>query len=114
MYDAIAKDYGKITFIHKGIKSNTKKSQLELFTSYKVNWSGKGDIKFLRNYEIDSKNFLDKDFYIIGLYFNELIYYLARNDYQIETLYDHYYIHINNLKKEEIYLLTLITLKLVY
>ena len=101
LYDAIAKDYGKITFIHKGIKSNTKKSQLELFTSYKVDWSGKGDIKFLRNYEIDSKNFLDKDFYIIGLYFNELIYYLARNDYQIETLYDHYYIYINNLKKEE-------------
>ena len=101
LHDAIAKDYGKITFIHKGIKSNTKKSQLELFTSYKVDWSGKGDIKFLRNYEIDSKNFLDKDFYIIGLYFNELIYYLARNDYQIETLYDHYYIHINNLKKEE-------------
>ena len=32
LYDAIAKDYGKITFIHKGIKSNTKKSQLELFT----------------------------------------------------------------------------------
>ena len=63
LYDAIAKDYGKITFIHKGIKSNTKKSQLELFTSYKVDWSGKGDIKFLRNYEIDSKNFLDKDFY---------------------------------------------------
>ena len=101
LYDAIAKDYGKITFIHKGIKSNTKKSQLELFTSYKVDWSGKGDIKFLRNYEIDSKNFLDKDFYIIGLYFNELIYYLARNDYQIETLYNHYHIHINNLKKEE-------------
>ena len=60
LYDAIAKDYGKITLIHKGIKSNLKKSQLELFTAYKVDWSGKGDIKFLRNYEIDSKKFLDR------------------------------------------------------
>ena len=46
LYDAIAKDYGKITFIHKGIKSNTKKSQLELFTSYKVDWSGKVTLNF--------------------------------------------------------------------
>ena len=26
LYDAIAKDFGKITFIHKGIKSNKKKN----------------------------------------------------------------------------------------
>ena len=41
IYDAIAKDFGKITLIHKGIKYNTKSNSLELFCPYKINWSGK-------------------------------------------------------------------------
>ena len=31
LYEAIAKGYGKITLIHKGIRSNVKKNALELF-----------------------------------------------------------------------------------
>jgi len=107
LYDAIAKDYGKITLIHKGIKTNKKNSQLELFTSYKVSWSGKGEIKFLRSYETISENALDKKYYIIGMYFNELIYYLIKNDYQIEKLYDHYLVSLFKLKSSDQFLITL-------
>ncbi len=107
LYDAIAKDYGKITLIHKGIKTNKKNFQLELFTSYNVSWSGKGDIKFLQSFEINSENVLDKKYYVIGMYFNELIYHLIKNDYQIEKLYDHYFLSLNQLKLSDHFLKTL-------
>ena len=45
LYDAVVKDIGKVTFIHKGIKTNKKRNSLELFTPYKVHWSGKSSIK---------------------------------------------------------------------
>ena len=34
LYDAVVKDIGKVTFIHKGIKTNKKRNSLELFTPY--------------------------------------------------------------------------------
>ena len=107
LYDAIAKDYGKITLIHKGIKANKKNYQLELFTPYKVSWSGKGDVKFLRSFEINSENILDKKYYVIGMYFNELMYYLIKNDYQIEKLYEHYFLSLNELQVSKHFLITL-------
>ena len=107
LYDAIAKDYGKITLIHKGIKANKKNYQLELFTPYKVSWSGKGDVKFLRSFEINLENILDKKYYVIGMYFNELMYYLIKNDYQIEKLYEHYFLSLNELQVSKHFLITL-------
>ena len=90
MYEAVAKDYGKVTLIHKGVKSNRKNNPLELFTNYRVHWSGKGNIKYLRDYEnLERINFSYKH-NIIGMYYNELLYYLTKNDYHIEALYSHY------------------------
>ena len=98
LYDAIAKDFGKITFIHKGVKSNKKSNSLELFCPYKINWSGKSDIKFIRDFEsVEKLNLLPKH-NIIGMYFNEIMYYLTKNDYRIERLYDHYDNSLRNLK----------------
>ena len=90
IYDAIAKDYGKITLIHKGIKTNKKKNSLELFSPYKINWSGKSDIKFIRDYESIDRLDLSPTHNVIGMYYNEIMHYLTRNEYQIEKLYDHY------------------------
>ena len=73
LYEAIAKDYGKITLIHKGIKSNAKKNALELFIPYRISWSGKGNIKFLREYEIIRHTDYTPTHYIIGMYYNELL-----------------------------------------
>jgi len=91
LYDAVVKEYGKITFIHKGIKSNKRKNALQLFCSYNINWSGKSNIKFLRNIESINpiKNFKDNH-KIIGMYYNEIMFYLTKNDYKIDKLYNHY------------------------
>ena len=90
LYDVIAKNYGKLTIIHKGVKNNNKKNSLELFVSYRASWSGKSSIKLLRDYEIIEAPKLSPNLNVIGLYFNELMYYLTQNDYHIEGLYNHY------------------------
>ena len=90
LYAAIAKDYGKITLIHKGVRSNAKKNALELFIPYKVSWSGKSNIKFLREYEIIRNTDYTPSHNIIGMYYNELLYYLTKSDFHIEKLYEHY------------------------
>jgi len=107
LYDAIAKDYGNITLIHKGIKTNKKSNPLELFISYKVNWSGKGDIKFLRESEINEKTNFSQTHNIIGMYYNELMYYLTKNDYQIDKLYEHYNMSLKHLTKSKHFLIDL-------
>ena len=101
IYDAIAKDYGKITLIHKGIKTNKKKNSLELFSPYKINWSGKSDIKFIRDYESIDRLDLSPTHNVIGMYYNEIMHYLTRNEYQIEKLYDHYNTSLRNLKNSD-------------
>tara|TARA_A100001011_G_scaffold396826_1_gene495969 strand:- start:728 stop:1411 length:684 start_codon:yes stop_codon:yes gene_type:complete len=98
IYDAIAKDFGKITLIHKGIKYNKKSNSLELFCPYKINWSGKSDIKFIRDFESTEKLNLSPKHNIIGMYFNEIMYYLTKNDFRIEKLYDHYDNSLRNLQ----------------
>ena len=101
MYQAVAKEYGKITLIHKGIKTNKKGNVLELFTPYKVIWSGKGNIKFLRESEsLDIIN-LNNSHNIVGMYYNELMFYLTKNDYHVEGLYEHYDISLRNLTKSK-------------
>ena len=44
---------------------------------------------------------------ILGMYFNELMYYLTKNDYQIEKLYDHYSASLLNLLKSKNFLISL-------
>ena len=107
LYEAIVKDIGKVTFIHKGIKTNKKRNSLELFTPYRVNWSGKGNIKFLRESEVIKKIDFSPTQNILGMYFNELMYYLTKNDYQIEKLYDHYSASLLNLLKSKNFLISL-------
>ena len=107
LYEAIAKDYGKITLIHKGIKANKKKNSLELFSPYKVNWSGKSNIKFLRDHEVMEKLNLLPKHNVIGMYYNELMHYLTKNDYHIEKLYDHYNISLRSLQKSDNFLIDL-------
>ncbi len=104
LYEAVAKDYGKLTLMHKGVKANNRRNSLELFTSYKINFSGKGSIKFLRDSEIIERKCLSEVHKIIGMYFNELMFYLTKNDYQIERLYDHYDTSLGNLSKSDNYL----------
>ena len=41
------------------------------------------------------------------MYFNELMYYLTKNDYQIENLYDHYSTSLLNLLKSKNFLISL-------
>ncbi len=107
IYDAIAKDYGKITLIHKGIKTNRKRNSLELFCPYIINWSGKGDIKFIKDYESSRKLNLSSKHNVIGMYYNELMYYLTKNDFQIETLYEHYDESLKNLISSDNFLINL-------
>ena len=107
LYDAVVKGIGKVTFIHKGIKTNKKRNSLELFTPYKVHWSGKGSIKFLRESEITRKIDFSPTHNILGMYFNELMHYLTRNDYQIEKLYDHYNESLINLLESDNFLINL-------
>ena len=107
LYEAIVKDIGKVTFIHRGIKTNKKRNSLELFTPYRVNWSGKGNIKFLRESEVIKKIDFSPTQNILGMYFNELMYYLTKNDYQIEKLYDHYSASLLNLLKSKNFLISL-------
>ncbi len=107
IYDSIAKDYGKITLIHKGIKTNTKKNALELFCPYIINWSGKGDIKFIKDYESSRKLNFSSKHNVIGMYYNELMYYLTKNDFQIETLYEHYDESLKNLISSDNFLINL-------
>jgi len=104
MYQAVAKEYGKITLIHKGIKANKKGNALELFTPYKVIWSGKGNIKFLRESEsLDIIN-LTNSHNVVGMYYNELMFYLTKNDYYVEGLYEHYDISLRSLTKSKNFL----------
>ena len=107
LYEAIVKDIGKMTFIHKGIKTNNRRNVLELFTPYRVNWSGKGNIKFLRESEILEKINFSPTQNILGMYFNELMHYLTKNDFQIEKLYAHYNVSLLNLLKSENFLISL-------
>ena len=107
LYDAVVKDIGKVTFIHKGIKANKKRNSLELFTPYKVHWSGKGSIKYLRESEIIQKINFSSKHNILGMYFNELMYYLTKNDFQIENLYDHYNKSLLNLLETDNFLINL-------
>ena len=104
MYQAVAKEYGKITLIHKGIRANKKGNALELFTPYKVIWSGKGNIKFLRESEsLDIIN-LTNSHNVVGMYYNELMFYLTKNDYYVEGLYEHYDISLRSLTKSKNFL----------
>ena len=113
LYEAIAKNYGKITLIHKGIRSNTKKNALELFIPYKVIWSGKGNIKFLREHEIISYIDYTPTHNIIGMYYNELLYYLTKSDFHIEKLYEHYDYSLRSLLNSKNLLINLNNFDLV-
>ena len=107
LYEAIAKGYGKITLIHKGIRSNVKKNALELFIPYRINWSGKGGIKFLRDYEIIHHIDYTPTHHIIGMYYNELLYYLTKSDFHIEKLYEHYDYSLRSLLSSKNFLINL-------
>ena len=101
IYQAVAEDYGKVTLIHKGIKTNKKRNALDLFTPYKVNWSGNGGIKYLRESECLDIIKLSSTQNIIGMYYNELMFYLTTNDFHMEGLYEHYDISLRRLTKSQ-------------
>ena len=70
---------GHIKIIAKGVRKN-KKSKIDLFTIYHAQLFGRGELKSAAQFEVEQQFLLQAECLYVGLYINELIYYLVHSE----------------------------------
>jgi len=83
LIDFFTKEYGFITAVAKGIRTqskNNKRGLLQPFGKLLINWRGKSDLVTLNTVELANQPYVfKKNQLAFGFYINELIYYLCSN-----------------------------------
>ena len=86
----------------RGLKSRYK-GRLELFFPFLVSWTGRGDLKFLGNVELNGMPYpLEGESLLCGFYLNELVLRLLHPDDPDYYLFHHYQNALNQLSKGHI------------
>ena len=100
LLDFFTRDYGKIRLVGRGVRRS--KSPIQMFQKLNISYAGKGNLKTLRQHEVDDKpRRLRGDRLILGLYVNELISRLLPEQDPHPELFTMYQQFIQNLSTIE-------------
>ena len=90
IYDAIVEKKGRASYMQRLSKSKYKNLSLQFFNLYSITYSGKNDMKYIKEYDLAFNYGLDSDQKIYGMYINELVYYMTKKDLEYENLFEIY------------------------
>ena len=90
IYDAIVEKKGRASFMQRISKGKFKNLPLQFFNLYSITYSGKNDMKYIREYDLAYNYSLESNQKIYGMYINELVYYMTKKDLEYENLFEIY------------------------
>ena len=90
IYDAIVEKKGRASFMQRISKGKYKNLSLQFFNLYSITYSGKNDMKYIREYDLAYNYSLESNQKIYGMYINELVYYMTKKDLEYENLFEIY------------------------
>jgi DNA repair protein RecO len=90
IYDAIVEKKGRASFMQRISKGKYKNLTLQFFNLYSITYSGKYDMKYIKEYDLVYNYSLDSNQKIYGMYINELVYYMTKKDLEYENLFEIY------------------------
>ena len=90
IYDAIVEKKGRASFMQRISKGKYKNLSLQFFNLYSITYSGKNDMKYIREYDLEYNYSLESNQKIYGMYINELVYYMTKKDLEYENLFEIY------------------------
>jgi DNA repair protein RecO (recombination protein O) len=102
--DIFSREYGRLSLVAKGVRSNRKKNQA-LFQAHRnlnISWSGRGEMGTLTEIEANGPGFeLRGEALIAAFYLNELLIRLLHKHESHPELFDAYLIALTRLKHGE-------------
>ena len=90
IYDAIVEKKGRASFMQRISKGKYKNLSLQFFNLYSITYSGKNDMKYIREYDLAYNYSLESNQKIYAMYINELVYYMTKKDLEYENLFEIY------------------------
>ncbi len=87
--EVLTRDRGRVSLMHKGARraSRGATQRLGLFSRYRLGWSGRSQLKTLRNPELEWQYRLPGEALAAGFYINELVWYLTRHEDQCTGIF---------------------------
>ena len=102
--DVFSASHGKVSLVYKGVRAATttakrNRSMLQPFSELSLSWSGRSELKTLRQCEIlGSSVMLEGQSIYAGMYINELLQRLLKPGYESDELYCAYQSAIDGLQ----------------
>ena len=81
---------GLQSLIFKGKNNNKDRFQFSVFNEYAFSFNDSYSLPYLSKFEIVNEHFFNKNYYLLGLYLNELLYKTLKEGYDFEKIYNHY------------------------
>tara|TARA_B100000900_G_scaffold264641_1_gene225776 strand:+ start:4027 stop:4695 length:669 start_codon:yes stop_codon:yes gene_type:complete len=85
------------SLLFKGKYTNKELFKFSIFNEYIFSYDDKYKFPFLSKFEIISEYKFNKEYYLLGLYINELLYKTLKQGYDFEKVYDYYKSFLNHL-----------------
>lgn len=101
IYDAIVEKKGRASFMQRISKGKYKNLSLQFFNLYSITYSGKNDMKYIREYDLEYNYSLESNQKIYGMYINELVYYMTKKDLEYENLFEIYKNFFNSMSNKD-------------
>ena len=101
IYDAIVEKKGRASFMQRISKGKYKNLSLQFFNLYSITYSGKNDMKYIREYDLAYNYSLESNQKIYGMYINELVYYMTKKDLEYENLFEIYKNFFNSMSNKD-------------
>ena len=100
LLDFFTLEHGRIRLVGQGLRKS--KTPIQAFQHLKISYSGKGDLKSLRSWEVDdTPRHLKGDNLILGVYVNELISRLLHEQdahYELFDIYKNFITRLNTIE----------------
>lgn len=92
-----SRNKGIHSLIFKGNFTNKDKFKFSLFNEYLFSYNDKYNFPYLSKFEIVNSFSINKKYYLLGLYINELLYKTIKEGYDFDKVYEHYKSFLANL-----------------
>lgn len=91
LVDIFTQDHGRVRLVARGSRSHKKNSfRLSPFCQAQFSWTGRGELKTLTGFDINTAYQLKGEHLICGFYINELLWHLLHPEDSHPELYQHY------------------------
>ncbi len=87
------------SLMFKGKYTNKEKFKFSIFNEYQFSYNNTYKFPFLSKFETITEYNFNKEYYLLGLYINELLYKTLKEGYDFEKVYDYYKSFLSYLSK---------------